>query len=323
MAKVKPQLNRLIFIDRLIRQGAYPNCSSIAEEYEVSSRTIMRDIEYMRDMHQAPIEYDQAKRGYYYTEPNYYLKAIDIKESDLFAICIAEKALEQYANTPIYNKLATVFDKLRAFLPERITVNTSWADTHYTFMRESATAINPGVWETVSQSLRTHTQLRILHQKAGSEKAASRTVDPYHIVNYRGNWYLIGFCHLRNAILRFAISRIQKAELTNRTFIIPEDFDFESYMGSHFGIMTDEEEYTVRVWFSADQAPYVTERIWHSQQRIVEQSGGSIVLSFPTNSLFEVKRWILSWGADAKVLEPPFLAEQVADELRRAKKLYR
>lgn len=323
MAKVKPQLSRLIFIDQLIRKGAYPNCSSIAREYEVSSRTIMRDIEYMRDMHEAPIEYDHSKRGYYYTEPNYYLKAIDIKESDLFAICIAEKALEQYANTPIYNTLATVFDKIRAFLPETITVNTSWADNHYTFMRESATVIKPEVWETVSQSLRTHTQLRILHQKAGAEKPASRTVDPYHIVNYRGDWYLIGFCHLRNAILRFAISRIKKAELTNRTFSIPDDFDFESYMGSHFGIMTDEEEYAVKIRFSADQAPYVTERTWHSQQQIAQNSDGSIVLSFPTNSLFEVKRWILSWGADAKVLEPAFLVEQVEDELRRAMELYR
>jgi predicted DNA-binding transcriptional regulator YafY len=323
MGKFKPQLSRLAFIDRRIGEGSYPNSSSLAREYEVSSRTILRDIEYMRDMLDAPVEYDTSRRGYYYTEPQYHLPAIDIRESDLFAICIAEKALEQYANTPIYDKLSSVFDKLRALLPDRVSVNASWIDTHYTFMRESHTIIDPEIWETVSLSLRRRKRVRITHQKAGSRSPIKRLVDPYHIVNYRGEWYLIGLCHLRYATLRFAISRIKKAEITDQDFNVSDSFDFKAFMGSHFGITTEEKEYTVRIEFSPSQAPYIRERTWHPAQVIKEKGEGSVVLSFPTNSLFEVKRWVLSWGGDARVLSPKTLADQVRDELTQAAGRYR
>ena len=75
----KTQLLRLVFIDRKIREGMrsgiYANCSSMAKEYEVSSKSIMRDIDYLKNQRDAPIEYDPQKRGYYYTEDNFKLPA--------------------------------------------------------------------------------------------------------------------------------------------------------------------------------------------------------------------------------------------------------
>lgn len=323
MGKFKPQLSRLAFIDRRIGEGSYPNSSSLAREYEVSSRTILRDIEYMRDMLDAPVEYDRSRRGYYYSEPRYHLPAMDIRESDLFAICIAEKALEQYANTPVYEKLSSVFDKLRSLLPDSVSINASWIDTNYTFMRESHTMIDPEIWETVSLSLRWRKRVRLTHQKAGAESPVKRLVDPYHIVSYRGEWYLIGLCHLRYAILRFAISRIKEAEMTDQNYEVKDSFDFDAFMGSHFGITTEEREYSVEIEFSPSQAPYIRERTWHPAQAVQERGDGGVVLSFPTNSLFEVKRWVLSWGSDARVLSPKILADQVRDDLEKAAAGYR
>lgn len=318
MQKFKPQFTRLIFIDRKIRQKTFPNSTGMAREYEVSSRTIHRDIEYMRDMLNAPIEYDNEKKGFYYSEENYALPAIDIRESDLFAICVAEKALEQYANTPLYDKLAAVFEKIRVLLPQKVSVNPSWIDNKFTFLPESFTAINPVIWETISEGLRTTRRIDITHQKAGEDTATDRTVCPYHIVNYRGEWYLIGHCSLRNAVVRFAMSRIRSARLTEECFSVPPDFDFKAFMGSHFGIMTGEEMHQVKIQFSREQAPYVQERTWHADQSIIENADGSIILSFSTSSLFEVKRWILSWGAAARVLAPDQLVSQIRDEYARA-----
>ncbi len=86
MPKYKPQHSRLLFIDRKISEGRYPNCGTLAEEWEVSSKTIMRDLEYMRYQLDAPLEYSAKNRGYFYTEENFKLPALSIKESDLFAI---------------------------------------------------------------------------------------------------------------------------------------------------------------------------------------------------------------------------------------------
>ncbi|HPS59114.1 MAG TPA: WYL domain-containing transcriptional regulator [Spirochaetota bacterium] len=318
----RPQHARLLFIDEKIRGGKYPNATTLSDEYEVSSRTITRDIEYIRDSLGAPIAYDTVHKGYYYTESNYFLPAIDIRESDFFAICVTEQAIRQYENTPLYETLSAIFNRLKEHLPESIRVNTTWIDTRFTFMHDSFTTISPDVWEVISRGLRQKNSLRISHRKAGAADDLERTVDPYHIVNFRGEWYLVAYCHLRKAVLRFAVSRVHRARLLNTPYEIPADFNFSSFIGSSFGIMTEEAEHRVRILFQGDQAPYITERRWHSGQEIVQNDDGSVILSFTTNSLFEVKRWVLSWGKSAEVLEPPGLVKQLADEIKEMSAIY-
>lgn len=113
MSKYKPQHSRILFVDRKISEGRYPNCRTLAEEWEVSRKTIQRDLDYMRYQLDAPIEYSCDKRGYYYTEKNFNLPALAIRESDLFAIYLAEKVLAQYEGTPIYDNLRRSSKKLR------------------------------------------------------------------------------------------------------------------------------------------------------------------------------------------------------------------
>jgi hypothetical protein len=60
-------LSRMYFIDRQIASGKYPNVNDLAREYEVGTATIYRDIEYMRNMLDAPIEYSAKDRGWFYT----------------------------------------------------------------------------------------------------------------------------------------------------------------------------------------------------------------------------------------------------------------
>jgi proteasome accessory factor B len=294
----------------------------MAREYETSSRTILRDIGYMKDMLRAPIEYDETKKGYYYSEPDYRLPDIGMRESDFFALMIAEKALSLYENTPVYERLKNIFDRLISLLPEKITIKTSWLDSKYSFLPERRTSIDAGIWENLSDALRLQKTVHIVHRSPGKEKT-KREVDPYHMANYRGEWYLIGYCHRKKEILKFAVSRIEQAEMSERTFPYPSSFSFEKYMGPNFGIMTDSEEYRVLLHFEKESAPFVRERIWHREQRIEENADGSLQLSFITNSIIEVKKWILSWGSGVKVLEPKFLAQTIEEELTKALKKYR
>jgi predicted DNA-binding transcriptional regulator YafY len=71
----KVRINRILMLDEAIHSGRYPSIKKMALRAEVTERTIERDIEYLRDMYQAPIEYDYGKRGYYYSEPNFFMRA--------------------------------------------------------------------------------------------------------------------------------------------------------------------------------------------------------------------------------------------------------
>lgn len=326
MPQDKIQLLRHIYIDRTIREGMergrLANCSSMAREYEVSTKTILRDIDFLKYQRDAPISYDATRHGYYYTEENYALPAISLNESDLFAICIAEKALAQYENTPIHGKLAGVFRKIEASLPEKVTVHPAWVDARLSITPEQQTRIDSEVWDTVAEGLAKNRSLLILYQKPGADKAVVRNVDPFHAVRHRGEWYLLAHCHLREAQRTFAVSRIRRAQLRRETFTVPENYDVEKLLENRFGIFGGDQEFRVCLNFDRKQAPYAAERQWHAKQELVEVPDGGSELTFPATHLDEVMRWVLSWGAGVRVLEPPELREMVRQELDWARKGY-
>lgn len=322
MTKDKTQLLRLLFIDRKIREGMksgiMANCTSMAAEYEVSAKSILRDIDYLRSQRDAPIAYDATARGYYYTEENYALPAISLNESDLFAICIAEKALRMHEDTPIYRKLRKVFRKIEDSLPDKVSIHPDWVEDKLSVIPERQTRLEPEVWEAVSAGLSKNRTVSISYRKPGGQESTERRVDPYHLVRYQGEWYLIGHCHRRGAIVTFAMSRIEAVLLLENGFSVPVDFDHARYGGAQFGIFSGEREVLVKVWFSKAHAPYVLEREWHPRQSVVRKKDGSVMLGFPALHLYEVRRWVLSWGSGARAIAPKELVDGVQQELAAA-----
>ncbi|MGE4559828.1 MAG: helix-turn-helix transcriptional regulator, partial [Desulfobulbus sp.] len=196
MAKYKPQHARLLFIDRQIREKHYPNCAGLAREWEVNPRTIRRDIDYLRYQLDAPLAYSALKRGYYYTEEQFQLPAIQIRERDLFALYLADKLLAQYEGTPIYDSLQSVFAKIEDSLPDNISLSPGPEQSLFTIIPPSVTVILPEVLESVFSALRGATRLRIVYRSPGADPM-ERTIDPYHCVRYEGDWYVLAHCHLR------------------------------------------------------------------------------------------------------------------------------
>ena len=326
MSKTKTQIQRLVFVDRKIKEGmkkgVLANCTTISADYEVSYKSIKRDIDYLKYQCDAPIEYDQQRHGFYYTEENFQLPAINISESDLFAIYIARKALEQHKNTPIYRKLVSVFSKIENSLPDRVSLSPAWVDNRISVFSDIQTDIDPLIWDTVAEGLHQFRRLRISYLNPGNEKAVTREVDPYHAVSFQGEWYLICFCQLRQDIRTFAVSRIMKAKKLKEVFTIPDDFNYENYTDAHFGIFRSDNQDEVVIRFSEKHAPYIMERKWHPDQSITTQKDGGLVLSFSTSHLFEVKRWILSWGSGVEVLAPVSLRSDLQMELQKALQAY-
>lgn len=310
MAKYKPQHARLLFIDRQIREKRFPNCSTLADEWEVSTRTIQRDLDYLRYELDAPLDYSPKERGYFYTEEQYQLPAINIRESDLFAIYLADKLLGQYEGTPVYDSLRSVFQKIEDSLPDKVATRPGNDQGLFTVFPPFSTVILPEVFATVLDCLRTSTRLEIEYRSPGAPPVW-RQVDPYHGVRFEGDWYVVGHCHLRGEIRTFSLARMVIARKREARFAVPADFDFRRLSASQFGIHWGTNEVEVKIRFASSAAAYVRERIWHPSQSIVDHPDGSLVLTLRVNHLLELKRWILSWGEQAQVLAPPALAEEV------------
>ena len=80
---------------------------------------------------------------------------------------------------------------------------------------------------------------------------------------------------------------------------------------------------TVKIKFAADHALYIQERCWAKNQKIEKQKDGSIILTMTTSGWFDVKKWLLSYGADAELLEPADKRKEIKEEAMRLANLYR
>jgi predicted DNA-binding transcriptional regulator YafY len=124
---------------------------------------------------------------------------------------------------------------------------------------------------------------------------------------------VVGWDHDHTDFRVFAVERIVAVKATNQRFELREDFNFHAMKNTAFRFVWGEPK-QVHIRFSADQAAYATERVWHVSQKVSEQEDGSVVLQFSVADLSEVKRWLIGWGAGAEVLEPVELADDVLEE---------
>ncbi len=113
----RPPLERMMRMHQRLKAGRYPNCRKLADELEVSSKTVQRDIDFMRYRLGLPIEYDQLHFGFYYTEPVSHFPNIEISEGELVALYVGQKALAQYRGTSFEAPLSTAFRKITDAIP--------------------------------------------------------------------------------------------------------------------------------------------------------------------------------------------------------------
>src|SRR5690349_20856874 len=95
----RPPMRRMFRLHQLLQRERSPNCRSLASELEVSSKTVQRDIDFMRDQLSLPIEYDAVRFGFHYTRPVTEFPGVEMSEGEVVALLIAQKALEQHRGT--------------------------------------------------------------------------------------------------------------------------------------------------------------------------------------------------------------------------------
>ena len=300
-------------IHAAVKDGSYPNGTTLSERLEVCRKTVLRDIEFMRDRLGLPIEFDGQRNGYGYTEEVDAFPTMQISEGELFALMVAEKALQQYRGTPFEARLVTALRKLERALPETVSLHLAEWDHAISFRTSAEPIVNVPVLETLADAIQARQQLRLTYRKPGARQGEGRVVDPYHLANVNGDWYLFAFDHLREAIRTFVPTRILAAERTGKTFRRPERFLLEKQLRDSFGIYSKEGEFDVVLRFDEAVADYIREKRWHPSQELSELGDGAVELRLKLGSLVEVQRWVLGWGGHVEVVGPKELLRGVRE----------
>jgi predicted DNA-binding transcriptional regulator YafY len=288
-------------------------------ELGVGKRTVQRDIAVLESAGFPVVSERQNGTVLWHFMEGFHAEApVSLSLTEQMALYFSKGLLKPLAGTPIYESLNSALQKIGAALPpqsfqflqgfdQTISVRTA-GFKDYSRSRE--------VTETLARSIRHKLTTHINHHTARFKKGIDREVDPYRLWWVNNGIYLVAHDHRSGEIRAFALERITTAKPTNRRFEIPPEFDFEKFTESAFGVVWGEPQ-EVKIRFSADQAPYIQERTWHPSQKIEKRADGSIYLTLHVADLWEVKRWLIGYGADALVLEPKELAKEIQEECAR------
>lgn len=304
-------------IHRAIQSGRYPNANTLAKQLEVSAKSIHRDFIFMRDRLRLPLKYDDLKFGYFYTRPVRDFPTLQLTEGELFAMLVAEKAVQQYRGTAFEKPLVTAFKKMAAALPETVSLSLRDLDKSVSFRTSAEPILDLKVFDTLAQATARQEQLRMMYRKPGSAKSEERTIDPYHLANINGEWFLFAHDHMRNDLRTFVPARIQSVARTGRKFERPQNFSLERTLSGSFGVHSGEGRYDVVIRFDSEVADYVREKRWHSSQTLKELPRGGVELRLKLSGLEEIERWVLGWAGHAEVIEPPELVQAVETAAQR------
>jgi predicted DNA-binding transcriptional regulator YafY len=319
---VRPPLARIVTIDQAIRAGRWPNASTLAQELEVSPRTVQRDLTFLRDRLGAPVEFDIRQNGYRYSHTDFRLPFFRLSEGELVALFLADRLLRQYRGTPFESDLRRAFGRICDMLPEAVTIDLAALPETLSVMPAVVAEQDLEIFRLLSSAMTERRCLEIAYWSASNNAITRRRIDPYHLTLIDGGWYVIGHCHLRKDLRMFAVHRVRKAKETGETFDRPNDFNVADYLDGSFRALRGVGQHHVLLRFSTNAAKRVAEKKWHATQTTEPTPDGGLVLRLQLNDLREVKRWVLGWGSDCEVLEPQELLEMMRDELVLMGKTY-
>ena len=154
----------------------------------------------------------------------------------------------------------------------------------------------------------------ITYKSAWSEKESRYTINPIGLFSQNDILYLFSYNPYFDHTMVHALSRVKNIELFEDAETPEKDKDL-SLVIDPFGIATDEETITVKVWIDPDQAIFEKEAARSKNAQITENEDGSIVMTVQTRSRHACKKWILSLGCQARCLEPKDLVEEIRNDL--------
>lgn len=292
--------NRYFQMIYLLLEKGSMTAPELADYYEVSVRTIYRDIDILSSAG-IPVYATRGKGGGISIQDNFVLKKSILSEQEQTQILMALQGIriveDEYTRT-LLSKLSSVFQKQ----------NVNWLEIDFSSWTKS------GAGKDNFQKLQSaifKSKIVAFHYYSGKGEVIKRVVEPLKLVFKSTDWYLYGYCSTRNDFRFFKLTRIRNLEITNDEYVrsIPEQ------------IFVEEEKFemeTVKVTLLFDKS--MSFRVYDKfDDEVTENQDGSLLVEtvMPNNEL--LISHILSWGDKVEVISPQNIRNKISE---RAKKIY-
>jgi predicted DNA-binding transcriptional regulator YafY len=294
----------------------------LAQLVEVSTRTIRRDLQALQEAGFAV--YDEGdehetKRWRLDAQP---FRAVQdgLSVTDVAALYLSRSVVESLPGWPLADELGAAFSKIERALNPR--VREFLGTLPQVLSAKSgprATATSDHVVDITRRLFEATRERRIIvmqYFSAKSNRAKSYRVEPYRLALAHGGVYVVAWVPQYEEFRTFAADRVERLTVTEETFRRTRELKADLFRAS-MGVFSGEPE-RVELEFDARLAPFVRGRAWHESQELDQLPDGRVKMRLNVSNDWALRSWLLGFGAGVRVVSPRSLADEIADEHRRA-----
>ncbi len=316
MAKKLTYTRYIWFIDRA-KRGKFPNTRHLMEKFEISQVQAQRDIEYMRDFLQAPLQYVAAEKGYKLQDDAFSLPTVWIEDDELLLLALAKELVHDPDSQKILSKLL-----------EKVAVNSGGLEEvrhAVSYKGMGHYRQKPGILNPLLDAILQKRPVEVLHREVYGPPCdpSWRRLEPLHLLFYRTNWYLLAV--YGGKWRTFALSRIEEVRVLPGSIRKVSQRKIRETIDSAFGIFVTDQEHPlvpVRLRFVPDMARFVRTVLFFPGQEFCDGPDGCLEVSFPSTLNRELIGEILAFGEQVEVLQPIALREKVVAISRKTAAVY-
>jgi predicted DNA-binding transcriptional regulator YafY len=299
------RIDRLFATLLLLQKRDVVRAEDLAAHFEISKRTVYRDVAALSEMGVPVIALPGEGYG---LMPGYFLPPLLFTADEAAALLLGAQWLAQQATGRLPLATAEALAKLTHVLPKATREEVARLTAILRFYRTNAPFdLDDPLLTALHRAINRQQPVRITYHSLRSDAVTTRIIEPQLLTFGNGAWYVEGYCRLRQGQRSFRLSRIEQYELLHEPFT---------------GQVTDTTkppQTAVVVRFSSPAVRWVRERQHYAFVQESDEGELGVCMHYQVDDLQEIQSWLLGWGAQAEVLEPKFLRAALAAE---AKKLW-
>ena len=262
----------------------------------------------------------------YHIPSTYYLPPTNFTPEEALSLIVLCHEFGDGAGLPFFGPARSAAVKLESALPGRLRDQLRGLAGAVSIQPVPRNSLGgrQGVYEQLLDALAGRRAVRIRYESFTEGEQIRTKLSPYRLLFSRRSWYVIGRSSLHRATRTFNLGRIGELEILDETYQIPRGFSIDRYLRNAWHLIPESDpDQEVVVRFSPMVARNVAEVGWHKTQRVAFADDGSMEYRVTVSGLNEISWWILGYGDQAEVLQPPKLREMVAQRAERMAQRYR
>lgn len=321
MARAKETLERLLYLIPYVFEHQGIKLATLAKFLKTTEKEILKDLHDLfmsgqNEWQQISVYLDKDQRVFV-ENADFFTRPLSLTVPEAFSLMLAGNFFREVKKVKEIEIIESALKKIYNVIPESIIKNVKYMNRMINIAPAKYERID--LVKVIGAAIKEQKEIEIEYYAYSRDDFNKRIIRPYGLINYGGNWYLAGYCLLRNEERIFRFNRVKSAKKTEKTFKLPEGFDINKFISERMYRQPNEEK-IVKIKFDSEIARWFLEII--HQENIEKCKDGSIIATFLTGSYTWIIKWLLPHAEHVQVLEPKFLADEIKNTAQKLLQIY-